>query len=1112
MRGVGRTGGERVPGGVGEGRGSALDPRTPGRAAGSGWKRILMVGCFGLLGGAVPVEPAGALSHPSGIASITIGAGFPAHPSPTQDVAPDTIRAAVDSVRMRILDRVRDLTGPAPPAPGEAEVTPGNAEVDTVPPAPVQTEVSTPRRTRSPGAELPTGADSIMQALAQLPGFTVATYQGLRGDYEARERRLTLSGTEEEKARFSGQGVRLEADSSIVYDDRTGRVRTRGSTLLTPDEGEPVRSRSLVYDVATERGTAMDAQTSYMESGFEWRVRGDLDSVQDGLLFGSRTRFTSSESDPPRSFFEASELKVVQEQVLIARSVRLYFDNVEEGRSNPVPVVWLPFIAQPLQTGRSSGLLTPRFSMNDVVRTSSGSDRRVSNMGYYWAMSDYSDVTMAMDWWSDRYVAMTGGLRYRWARQFLQGDASMRRFWRATGQREFAISTRNNWDASERTKLRASGNYVTNTGIVRQNSLDPRELTGSVDSQAGLDHRFQWGALSVSSSRKQFLNDDRVEMTLPSASLSLSTLTLFAAPPAGAQWYNNLSVNGSTRFERSIREFAPLADTVFRFNQADQVRTSANARATSSLGNLSLSGNVRYQENLFPEVPRFLVDPTIRPEEGEDDGAAGTRTPFFITPSRVGGQVADVFLPGELNPLTGERVDFSDARTDWDVSLSYQQRLIGATTLTPSLSIGGAMARVDSIADARSFVSGPNRVSMGLSAQTEIFGFYPGFGPFEALRHKVTPGVSWSYSPSTTPSALQEQVFGSRNLRVQNQLTFSFNQTWEARRQEPEEPEVDPEEPDEAPLELVEDLPLMGEDVEEEILDADPPIAPPARDRDEGEDGPRRLPPSRVVTLLGLSTSAVSYDIVQADSTGRFVDGFTTTQLSNTVRSDYLRGLDLSFTHSLFEEPALGNGNGAERRLAPHLEQLSLGFSMNDQSGVVQWVGGLLGLDREPREAPPAREDDLDDELADPFAGVDGFDSNRVLPGASGATRGRVSGRREGWDARVSYSLRRPRDSSVGSALRAQMVSATLSFAPTENWDATWQTSYDVEENRFNDHVVRLSRDLQEWEASFGFRQTALGNWSFQFEVSLKANRDLRFDHEQRSVGERGDGFGRTPF
>jgi hypothetical protein len=1011
----------------------------------------------------------------------------------------DTIRSPADSVRIRILERVRDLSDPAPPAEETPEVEPG-AEPGA--PRPAAPAVAPTPRPRTPQVQLPSGADSIMRALSELPGFTAATYEGTRADYEARERRLTLSGTEEDRARFSGQGVLLEADSSITYDDLTGRVRTRGPTLLTPSDGEPVRSRSLVYDVSTERGTAVEAETTYREGGAEWIVRGNLDSVQDGLLFGSRTRFTSCDHDPPHSFFEAEQLKVVADRILVARSVRLYFEDV--------PVAWLPFIAQPLQAGRASGLLTPRFSFNDVIRTSSESDRRVSTMGYYWAMSDYSDVTMAMDWWSDRYVALTGGLRYRWARQFLQGDASMRRFWRATGQREFAVSTRNNWDATERTKLRVSGNYVTNTGIVRQNSLDPRELTGSVDSNAGLDHRFQWGALSVSSTRKQYLNDDRVEMTLPSASLSLSTVTLFAAPPAQASWYNNLSLNGSTRFERSVREFAPQPDTIFRFNQADQIRTSASARATSSLGNLSLSGNVRFQENLFQGVPRFLVDPDVRDPGGVENGTAGARTPFFIAPSRVGGQVADVFLPGELDPLTGQRVDFSDARTDWDVSLSYQQRLIGATTLTPSLSIGGALSRVDSIAEARSFVAGPNRVSMGLSAQTEIFGFYPGFGPFEALRHKVTPGVSWSYSPATTPSALQEQVFGARNLRVQNQLTFSFNQTWEARRQETEEPapEAPPvEEPDPQG-----ELPFPGDEVEEEIPGEPPPLAPPARDRDEGEDGPTRLPPSRVVTLLGLSTSAVSYDIVQADSTGRWVDGFTTTQLSNTVRSDYLRGLDLSFTHSLFEDPlpGMGNGNGAERRFQPHLEQLSLGFSMNDQSGVVRWVGGLLGLEREPREERPEEDDDLLDE-DDPFAPVDGFDSNRVLPGATGATTRRPGARREGWDARVAYSLRRPRDSTPGSQLRAQMVSATLSFAPTENWDATWQTSFDVEENRFNDHIVRLSRDLHEWEASFGFRQTALGNWSFQFEVSLKANRDLRFDHEQRSMG-RGDGFGGTPF
>ena len=39
-------------------------------------------------------------------------------------------------------------------------------------------------------------------------------------------------------------------------------------------------------------------------------------------------------------------------------------------------------------TMASSGLLTPRFSVNDIVRTSGGYRRRVSNMGFYWAFME----------------------------------------------------------------------------------------------------------------------------------------------------------------------------------------------------------------------------------------------------------------------------------------------------------------------------------------------------------------------------------------------------------------------------------------------------------------------------------------------------------------------------------------------------------------------------------------------------------------------------------------------------------------------------------------------------------------------------------------------------
>jgi hypothetical protein len=63
----------------------------------------------------------------------------------------------------------------------------------------------------------------------------------------------------------------------------------------------------------------------------------------------------------------------------------------------------------------------------------------------------------------------------------------------------------------------------------------------------------------------------------------------------------------------------------------------------------------------------------------------------------------------------------------------------------------------------------------------------------------------------------------------------------------------------------------------------------------------------------------------------------------------------------------------------------------------------------------------------------------------------------------------------------------------------TWGTSYDLDVRSFTDHRIRLTRDMHRWNANFDFLQTATGNWSFSFQVSLTDNRDLKFDYDQRS-------------
>jgi hypothetical protein len=261
------------------------------------------------------------------------------------------------------------------------------------------------------------------------------------------------------------------------------------------------------------------------------------------------------------------------------------------------------------------------------------------------------------------------------------------------------------------------------------------------------------------------------------------------------------------------------------------------------------------------------------------------------------------------------------------------------------------------------------------------------------------------------------------------------------------------------------------------------------------EEGPRRQERQDIVQLLGLRTSVINYDFVEADSGGSFLAGFSTTRLSNQISSDFLQGLSVSLDHDLFEDTREG-GALLDREFKPHLSQVNFSFSLSSRSSIFRLLGLGQG-DDEP--AAEEEEEDEEDLFEDPAAS----DESSIVPGAgsrrqrtAGASRQRRPGDRS-WQANLSYSLQRPRDETRTAS---QMLMGTVTLRPTEGWDVRWRTAYDLEAGHFNDHTIRLTRDLHRWEAHFDFLQTATGNWQFRFEVSLTDNRDLKFDYQQRNL------------
>jgi len=1038
---------------------------------------------------------------------------------------PDTVQ--VDSTRLRVMESLQRINR-QPTAPAEG------LRMD--PDAAFQAGVSAAQRARDARARaeaarspMSEGADPIMEALLELPGFAGARYQGERAEFMTGEGRLILlspagargrsgipadslfpdttrmaypdslpvapdsvlplppgvldparppsrdatvirarAGEEGEApatpARLIFDGRQIEADTAILYHERTGRVSTVGRTVTQDREGDPLESRTLIYDLNEERGSALGARTRYSEGGGEWFVFGDANSLRPGEAWLHDAMFTSCDLEEPHSHFSVGQIKILNGNVLVARPVVLYFADV--------PVAWLPFIAQGLGTGRQSGLLTPRFSVNDIVRSSGGYARRLSNVGFYWAMSDYSDASLAMDWYSGNFTALTGNVRYSWARQFLNGDIAYRQYWPEGGGRQLAFDTRHRWEIDERTRVDVSGRYTSDAGFVRQNSFDPREVTQSIDSNAGFSRRFDFGNLSLSARRRQYLTDDRVETTLPSANLSLSPITFFGAPPVRASFYHNVTWTGGASFNRNLDDRPAQLDT---FTVAGASRASTQARVSSSLslGGLSLSQGASFSESVLRDVPGG----------------------FFLPPpgmNRFG--AAFPSLQQGLQGLPSDQVDdLAQAELSWNSSVSYQQRLIGSTTVTPTLEISGRSVRSDSIPEAMSYVAAPARLSFGAGLRTDIYGFFPGFRGFDALRHKLSPSLDYRYAPAVTPDELQRRVFGSREVQARNTLSFRLNQTLEARARPREQ---DPAPGAEAPVAREEETAEAARDPEEAPgVDPDDPEAPQVAalpsELDAGADAPSRRERAEIVKLLGLQTSGVSYDFVLADSLGDWTQGFTTTRLSNQITSDYLRGLTLSIEHDLFEDTLVDpETRRVDRRFDPFLSQVGMGFALGSSSAIFRALGLFQGATEGTDEV---REPDLDEE------GLG--DESSVIPGAGPRRTGaaRFTGSTGTWSANFTYALRRPRDGAIPPS---QMVSGNFRFRPTPNWDVSWQTSYDLEFGGFNDHIISLTRDLHEWEATFDFLQTATGNWSFRFNVALVANRDLKFDYQQRSLRE----------
>jgi hypothetical protein len=577
------------------------------------------------------------------------------------------------------------------------------------------------------------------------------------------------------------------------------------------------------------------------------------------------------------------------------------------------------------------------------------------------------------------------------------------------------------WDHRQQfnlsTSLNVDFNYASNTNVVRDNAIDPLQNTQQITSSVNFSKRYGWGTVTLGGNRRQDINDGGVQQLLPAVTVSPAPL----AVASDITWSPGLSFTNNTTSN-------PDADSLFQVlpgGVIDTIPLDEDQRVTALNFDTPLRiGSFNWQNSI----------------QATDQTSTGLETDTL--------RIDDPASDDPADSITVRRTFSSDFEStlDWNTGINLPILFRGSWKLQPSLGISNTTSGAFMVRNRNTngdWVHQGKRFRIGVSSAPTLFGFYPGIGPLQRIRHSFSPVITYSYEPSAdVPEeyaraiAQPGQIPQLRSLARQA-LTVGLSQTFEGKRKP-------------------------------EGLDTSSANAPKLR-------------------LLSISTSPMTYDFEQAKQPGR--TGWATQSLTNTFLSDMLPGFSLTLSHDLWRGVVGQDSSDFD----PFLQRVDASFSVSGNT--FRSLGALFGLGKPPDQAARERDQEIPRYVAE--------SGRRTRPGSFYSTnQAPIRGGGRAFSASFQYSLTRDRPIPDRVQQDDQNLNITANFSPTPFWGLTWSTQYSITEGSFESQVLRLERDLHEWRAGFNFVRNPNGTFAIYFSIYLTDLPDLKFDYDQTTFEE----------
>ncbi len=454
----------------------------------------------------------------------------------------------------------------------------------------------------------------------------------------------------------------------------------------------------------------------------------------DSVYFLSEAKITTAQDTiNPDYYIRVRKAKFVPGKKMIAGYSNIYIADV------PTPI-GLPFAYFPLSVGKTAGLLMPSIG-NDPNR-----GYFIQNGGYYLPISDYVDLTLTGDYYTNgSYGFRTQSIyakRYRF-----QGNFNFRYENLINSQQGFSdFNQSTNWnlqvshsqDAKANPNSRFSASVNLGSSQYYQNSLN----------QINNSNRLNNTLSSSLSYSKTFPNYPSVNMSVAATHSQLTSASATAS--------------GSDNINMTLPTFQLSMERVFPFAKKDGIKKGA-------IQNINLQYNMNARNQLTTNDADFLTDRMF------DNAKVGARHTIPLSTNFKVAKFLSVSMGGTYEDV-------------WTLN-TFQRSFVAGE------GIERGTVKVDTLNGFDRY----NKYNFNASIGTTIYGTF-NFGEdkkIQALRHVMRPNLSYGYAPSFEQfydeyfnSDTGEQVQYTRfqgtlngvpSLNKSNSLNFTLANTLEAK-------------------------------------------------------------------------------------------------------------------------------------------------------------------------------------------------------------------------------------------------------------------------------------------------------------------------------------------